>query len=387
MKRVLHIMSGYGGGISSLIDNLASQAPQHDLIFDVVTYDDCSQSFYQKIQDTNGKVYGLKNPKKEGWKAFIASFEAVFQNHAYDLVHCHIAGYRAIPYAIIANRYQVPFIIHAHDTTGLAAKGWKAKMRESFNRRINRQLSSVYLGCGPEAIQDKFAVLPQNPSFILPNAIDPARFMIADSDFEMDKKQLRNQYGIDDDTIVFGQVGRLKEVKNHDFSLDLMAWLKAQDQKVKLIIVGSGPLEAELERKIKQTGLIDQVDLIGRVEPVESIYPLFDILLLPSFSEGFPTTLVESQAMGIPALVSDRVTPSVDLDLGLINYLDLSASKDQWWQAAKTLLKADRVALAQRMQALSGHALTLEAQGRVYAQLVKGRQTYQPGDIIDEKIS
>lgn len=386
MQRILHIMSGYGGGISSFIANLASHAKDKQIVFDVVTYDDCSESFYQTIQETGGKVYGLNNPKKEGWKAFIRSYEAVFQNHAYDLVHCHIAGYRAIPYAIIAKNYGVPFVIHAHDNSGQAAIGSKAKLEHFINRRVNQNLSKIQLGCGLLAIQDKFVNPKAETTFILPNAIDPQRFVLNEETFKQARRQLRAQYGLSDEMLAIGHIGRLKDVKNHEFSLKLMKWAKEQGKQCHLFIIGQGPKEDYLKQQIKGLNLEDQVTLIGRVEPIESIYPLLDLCLLPSFFEGFPTTLVETQAMGIPALVSDTVTKEVDLHLGLLAYLSLGQNAQAWWQAIDSIDK-DPIPGDRRLQALEEKSLVLTQSIQVYEAFLSGRTHFQLGDTLDETIS
>ena len=90
--RILHVMSGFGGGISSFVLNKAQQMPKYDVIFDVATYDECSDEFERAIQATGGRIYRLQNPKKEGYKVFKASFSKPFEDNEYDLVHCHIEG-------------------------------------------------------------------------------------------------------------------------------------------------------------------------------------------------------------------------------------------------------------------------------------------------------
>ena len=49
---------------------------------------------------------------------------------------------------------------------------------------------------------------------------------------------------------------------------------------------------------------------------------------MPSLHEGFPVVLVESQTVGLHALVSNRVSGEVDLDLGLVHFLPITSVKD-----------------------------------------------------------
>jgi glycosyltransferase EpsF len=53
-----------------------------------------------------------------------------------------------------------------------------------------------------------------------------------------------------------------------------------------------------------------------------------DYMIMPSLHEGFPVVLVESQTVGLTALVSDQVSPEVDLGLGLVKFLPIHSAKE-----------------------------------------------------------
>ena len=55
-----------------------------------------------------------------------------------------------------------------------------------------------------------------------------------------------------------------------------------------------------------------------------------DIMLMPSFHEGFPVVLVESQAAGLPALISDTISSDVDLAVDLIDFQSLMSEASSW---------------------------------------------------------
>ena len=67
--RVLHIMSGFGGGISMFIQNQAQGMVGQGISFDVATYDEVSQEFQAAIRRVDGQIhtmynyYHLKNDK------------------------------------------------------------------------------------------------------------------------------------------------------------------------------------------------------------------------------------------------------------------------------------------------------------------------------------
>ena len=144
--RVLHIMSGFGGGISMFIQNQARGMVGQGISFDVATYDEVSQEFQTAIQRVDGQIYTLYNPKKSGWKKFIREFEKVLAT-GYDVVHCHIGGYRAIPYYLLAKKAGIRrFYLHGH-LAPPAPKGFKQQMFRQFEQFCNRRMSDCRLGC------------------------------------------------------------------------------------------------------------------------------------------------------------------------------------------------------------------------------------------------
>ena len=55
----------------------------------------------------------------------------------------------------------------------------------------------------------------------------------------------------------------------------------------------------------------NNVQYLGRRPNIEEIYEIFDVLVLPSWHEGFPYSVLEAQCMGVPAIVTE-VTGNID---------------------------------------------------------------------------
>lgn len=376
--RVLHIMSGFGGGISSFIYNKAVALVKEKIIFDVVTYDQCSERFIEAIQATGGNVYTLINPKKEGWKSFIHSFESIFQHYDYDVVHCHINGYRVLPYYIIAKKYVNRFYIHAHDSRALYSRAIINKLQRLFNQRINCQLSDAYLGCGNLAIQSVFGAVEKTKQMVVPNSIAIERFLIDEEQLMQKKSELRARYQILDNQIIVGQIGRLKAVKNIEFTLDLAKKSEDQQQKLQFFIVGSGELEAKLKDSAKEKRIDKRVTFLGRIDPIESIMPMFDVLLLPSFYEGLPTVAVEAQAMGIPILMNQSITKEVDFGIDLVSYLSTDEPYEKWINEICQLSQIKRPDFKERLQVIQSYKFTNDLSAKLYLDFLEGKlSTYQ----------
>ena len=138
---------------------------------------------------------------------------------------------------------------------------------------------------------------------MLPNAIDPERFKFSASA----RHEIRAKYEIAEDDFVVGHVGRFFPEKNHKFIIELFSEYSRHHRHCKLLLVGNGPLQAEIQNLVNQKGLGDKVIFAGLQKNVVGFYCAMDVLLLPSTREAFPMTLVEAQYNGLPCIVSSAV--------------------------------------------------------------------------------
>jgi glycosyltransferase involved in cell wall biosynthesis len=101
-------------------------------------------------------------------------------------------------------------------------------------------------------------------------------------------------------------VGRLVEVKNLNFLLEVFAQYVSENGNAVLVLVGDGNKNAELLRLAEQLNIKSNVIFAGRYEN-ESLYawyPLADYLILPSTSETFGAVVNESLIVGVPVICS-----------------------------------------------------------------------------------
>ena len=373
--RILHVMSGFGGGISSFILNKAKQMPKYNVTFDVATYDECSEEFEQAIQATGGRIFRLVNPKKYGFKAFKSSFSKPFEQETYDLVHCHIEGYRAIPYYRIAKKYGVKkFYIHAHLVNDYKIKNKKDQLVYGFNQKLNTRISTDIVGCGRLAIKSVFGPKTNlDTSMVIPNSIDLKEYVKSKDSNAENRKDGRERYNLADDTLVIGHVGRLTPVKNHDKTFEIAKVIQENNLDAKILIIGSGNLEEELKAKAADLDILDTVIFTGRISPISEFYPALDVLLLPSFTEGLPTTVVEVQGAGVPTVMSNTITTEVDLALGMVATCKLDDSGQTWLNSLQQMANTTIPPLENRLDALENNHFSNEASAKLYVDFFVGR--------------
>jgi glycosyltransferase involved in cell wall biosynthesis len=102
-------------------------------------------------------------------------------------------------------------------------------------------------------------------------------------------------------------VGRLVEIKGHRYLIEALAYLKNEYPKIKLDILGNGPLKDSLAQLTKQWGVQGIVEFRSPVsyEEMPRVYKEFDFLVMPSISEGFPMSLLEAMAGKLPIIATD----------------------------------------------------------------------------------
>ena len=122
-----------------------------------------------------------------------------------------------------------------------------------------------------------------------------------------DRNDLRNNLQIGKDDFVFVFVGRLVGDKGINELVAAFKQLMADHSNVKLLLVGPyenhlDPLKPETEKEIKTN---QNIITTGSQKDVRPYYVAADAFVFPSYREGFPNTVIEAGALGLPSIVTD----------------------------------------------------------------------------------
>jgi len=101
-----------------------------------------------------------------------------------------------------------------------------------------------------------------------------------------------------EDNIYLGAIGRLSQEKGFEMLTEVFGNLAKRYSGIHLVIIGEGGLRSSLEAKIKALGLSRRVKLPGFVNPPYCLISELDGVVMPSFSEGLPMTLLEACVLG-----------------------------------------------------------------------------------------
>src|SRR2546425_4522154 len=119
------------------------------------------------------------------------------------------------------------------------------------------------------------------------------------------REQSRKEFEVEDGTIAILFVGRLHPAKDPITLLRAFDILVKQGKKVKLLIVGAGPLSKLLHQEIRERRLEGVVANWNYLPSLHQVFSAADIFCLPSINEAFGLVLLEAMDHFLPLLVSD----------------------------------------------------------------------------------
>jgi glycosyltransferase involved in cell wall biosynthesis len=294
--------------------NLYRTIDRTKIQFDFVKHTAAKGDFEDEIQQLGGRVYSA--PKYKGYNhlQYCKWWHSHFLNHPeHKIVHGHYFTISAL-YLFIAKQHGRITIAHGHNTCpegGMISRTIKTLMLKPI-----KYIADYRLACGSAA--GKW--LYKDKAFCaVKNALDVTKFAYNEVIGEM----VRNKLNIQPSTLVVGTVSNMSVVKNPKGLIDAFVELNRIHADCKLLWVGDGECRYEIETRIKNEGIEENVLLLGRRDDVPELLQAMNVFLLPSFSEGLPVSMIEAQAAGLKCFISDAVTREADIT-GRCEYLPLN---------------------------------------------------------------
>lgn len=100
-------------------------------------------------------------------------------------------------------------------------------------------------------------------------------------------------------------IGRLVPIKGCEYLLNACSKLDSNEIDWKLVLVGEGPIQSDLELLSKRLNIADRVNFKGYQTNPDEYMRWADILVLPSKSEGMSNALLEAVSVGLPIIATD----------------------------------------------------------------------------------
>ena len=283
------------------------------------------------------------NPARD--VAALVALTRLIRRGRYDVVHTH-SSKAGILGRWAAYRAGAPVIVHT-------VHGWGHHDRQ---RPLVRWFY-VLLERATQRITDRLIVVsPRNTQKGLADGIaTPDKYVTIRSGIELERfrqpsrprADVRAELGIPPGAAVVGTVTRLSPQKAPLDFVATAAQVAARRQGVHFVIVGDGPLRAEVEAQVAALGLTGRVHLTGLRRDVPDLMHSFDLFTLSSLWEGLPRVLPQAMAAGLP-IVATAVDGNAEAVADGVNGL-LTPPGDPTAMAVALVRLLEESALSRRM--------------------------------------
>lgn len=291
--------TGIGGGENYIL-TLAKHMPKAG--FDLV----CTcypGGEFEKVLKGNGIESFPINLSRKGSFSVAMAIAGFCRNNNVDIVHAHGAtgALAARMASLIPGGIRPVTTYHIAITNITDIPFWKKKIFALFDRStsvVDKKILSVSHAVKEIMIREAF--FARNRISVLHSGIDVSRFK------NRQRGKVRRELCLPDPVTVIGVVARLSEEKGIGYLLEAMPHVLERYPNLYLLIAGDGPIKDKLKNLSVHMGLEQNVIFLGYRNDIPEFMTDLDLLVMPSLAEGFPLSLLEGMAVGLP-IVATRV--------------------------------------------------------------------------------
>ena len=208
-------------------------------------------------------------------------------------------------------------LAHFHDAHGVAVGSAAASLAKVplriISRRVDFPLKKNYFSrkkylnhidavvAISEGVKKVLVESGLSPEMVevIPSGIDFTPYQEA-----LSSDYLRREFAFAEDDFLVGMVAHLADHKGHKYLIRAAKILKEQTSKIKIIIVGEGPLKLELTKEARDSEVDDFVFFLGFREDVPRILSSLDLFVLSSYLEGMGTSIMDAMACRLPVVAT-----------------------------------------------------------------------------------
>ncbi len=212
-------------------------------------------------------------------------------------------------------------LVHAHGTRACSNSFWPAKKRNipclytvhgwSFHQDqpfIQNKIRSFLEGVLVKQVDGTILVSDNNAKeasemfhpkkqFVVKNGVNLNRFSLSTSN------HFRKELGVADSCFLVGYIARMTKQKDPQSMIRAMKIVAEQNEEIKLLMIGSGELDEEVNQLIEKLDLTNIIRLPFRTD-IPEILSAIDVYCLPSLWEGLPIGVLEAMAMSKPVIAT-----------------------------------------------------------------------------------
>jgi teichuronic acid biosynthesis glycosyltransferase TuaC len=238
--------------------------------------------------------FGLSSAGKFLSARLLRRVRQLHRLHPIDVIHAHAAlpcGHAA---ALLSRRLNIPFVVTVHgldvfNTCHLG--GIPASWRRTVSVEVYREAQKII--CISGAVQEilRSGTPPETSSTVVYNGVNPNLFSPNPTEAAT----------LDPEILV---VGNLLPSKGHDLVLRALGKLRPIIPQLQCRIIGEGPDRARLQTLVRELGIDEQVQFVGRQTRLEvaELMRSCAVFVLPSWDEGLGCVYLEAMSCGKPVI-------------------------------------------------------------------------------------
>jgi glycosyltransferase involved in cell wall biosynthesis len=325
--RVLHTVGSMDpGGIETWLINVLKYIDRDRLEFHFCTFGPKLGLLAAEVEMLGGRM--LSCPRSLNPWSFRRRFRKILRQGKYDVVHSHVTLFSGLVLRWAKQEGIRVRIAHSHVSQDdkpntKARRYYRCTMKSWIERYATQGLAASQIAAA-QLFGDDWTT--DRRFRVLHCGIDLLPFQDP-----VESDRVRRELGVPCHAPVVGHVGRFELQKNHKFLLEVFAEIQKRVPTVHFLLVGDGPLRAEIETQSGARGLRSKMHFAGIRRDVPRIMRgAMDLFVFPSLFEGLPIAVIEAQAAGLSCIVSDTVTTEAGLLRDHFTQLSLSEGAEEW---------------------------------------------------------
>lgn len=298
--KILHLISGGdSGGAKTALFSLFSQ-PVDGVYNRVACLID--GVFYREL-DKIGTDKVLFRQKSRFDLSVASKIVDMLDRDGFDLLHAHGARANFIA-SIVKNRVSVPVVTTIH-----------SDYLRDFDNLVKKLIFTPVNILSLRKIKYRIAVSDSFRRMLISRGFSPDSIYTVYNGFDAshakkscDRRIFFEKRGISpppEGAIVFGCAARLDRVKGVDILLNAIPQVLAVLPSARFLIAGDGGERKRLLALLRKLKLSENVHFLGHISDISSFYSAIDATVIPSRSESFPYSMLESAAYSLPVIAAE----------------------------------------------------------------------------------
>lgn len=212
--------------------------------------------------------------------------------------------------------WERPDVVHCHSRRGADFLGGMAsamaRLPAAVSRRVDHPEARWIARARYRPFRKVIAISENVAAVLRENGVDEERLTIIRSAVDVERfeepparKQLLEEFGLDDGHFIIASMGQLIPRKGHRYLLEVMANLSRRMPRARLLVFGQGSLEPELRQQAEKLRLGEFVQFAGFRRDLDGYMGAFDLAVHPALREGLGVSMLKAAAAGVAVVAFD----------------------------------------------------------------------------------